>query len=311
MRLKVIICFVCLVLPCAARGAEDVEALFNKGVDRLVRNLYVGDTSAAEGYLHAVLEREPDHVEAQWQLLYIKLISIKNANLSDRSEALAELAPDFARIAKLAKQSKQTAFLHFATAMYASVYHAYDRALTEIDQSIASEPKSARYWAARGRIRAAYGEWACSVCASTASKKTVPNRDPEIEKGIGDLKKARELLQANPSKFLTDEAFDFYLADAISNLSRPRWDEVVGYYSRFLERTPPPTLRAYAADRLSTAYRRMGECQKAKEYAESALKSMNFGSGQFNLRMAEFCIEMQKMGIVAANDGAPQVSSSR
>jgi tetratricopeptide (TPR) repeat protein len=309
MKLKIVTFLACLFLASAARAA-DVEPLLDKALESLVRNLYVGDTSTAEGYLRAVLERDPDHVEAQWQVFYIKLVSVKNVKLSDRSEMLAALAPDFTRIAKLAKQTNQTAFLHFATAMYASVYYAHDRALSEIDQAIAAEPKSARYLAARGRIRAA-SEETCSACASKAGKNTGPKRDQEIEKGVVDLKKARELLQTSPSKFLTDEALGFYLGNAVSELSRPRWDEVVGYYSRYIERTPPSTARAYAADALSVAYRRMGECRKAKESAENALKYMEFGSAQFNKRMADFCIEMQKMGIVAAAAAAPQVSSSK
>jgi tetratricopeptide (TPR) repeat protein len=309
MKLKILTALFSLFV--AASAAADVEPMLDKALEPLVRNLYVGDTSAAEGYLRAVLEREPDHVEAQWQLLYIRLVSVKNANLSSRSEALAKLAPTFTRIAKLAKQTNQIAFLHFATAMYASVYHAYDRALLEIDQAVAAEPKSARYLAARGRIRAASDEWTCSACASTAGKNTGPKRDQEIEKGIGDLKKARDMLQANPSKFLTEEALDFYLADAVSGLSRPRWDEVVGYYSRFLERTPPSTVYVYAADRLSVAYRRMGQCIKAKESADNAIKYMKLDSAQLNRRMAEFCIEMQKMGIVAADAAAPQVISAK
>lgn len=296
MKLRFLALVIFFLSPALAAGADDADALLNKALDSLVRNLYVGDSSAAEGYLKAILERDPDHVEAQWQLLYIKLVPLKNADLSARSTALAALSPAFTRLAKIAKQTKKTAFLHFATAMHASFYHAFDRSLSEIDQAIALEPKSARYWTARGRILAAYGDWT--------------KRDAEIEKGIADLKKARALLQENPSPFVRDEIYDFYLGDAVTDLTQPRWNEAVAYYTRFLDRAPPSTVYAFAANNLSIAYRRMGQCLKAKETADKALATMKFGMAQFNKRMAEFCIEMQKMGIIAEAGDKPALAAS-
>lgn len=50
---------------------------------------------------------------------------------------------------------------------------------------------------------------------------------------------------------------------------------------------------------LSIAYRHLGECDKAKDAAENALSVMAFGAARSHLKAAEFCIEMQKLGIMS------------
>lgn len=294
MKLKIITLVFCLLFPALSSAADDVEAILNKALERLVKNMYVGDTSAAEGYLQAVLQREPNHIEARWQLLYVKLVPLQNSELLNRSTELAAISPEFARLAKLAKESGKLGFLHFASAVYATFYHAYERAVSEIDQALALEPKSARYLTAKGRILAGYGKWT--------------KRDEKIEEGISSLKKAREMLRAYPSSFVRDENFDFYLAYAISDLSRPRWEEVIDHYLRFIERFQDSAADGFAWNNLSAAYRHSGQCLKAKEAAEKA--KGKFGGAQFNLRLAEFCIEMQKMGIMAQDGAAAPLAVS-
>lgn len=294
MKLKIMRLLFCLLLPARCFGAEDVEAIFNKALDRLVKNMYVGDLSSAEGYLQAVLQREPNHIEAQWQLLYLKLVPLQNSELSDRTTELAAVSPEFARLAKLTKESGQLGFLHFVTAVYATSYHAYERAVSEIDQALAIEPKSARYLTAKGRILAGYGKWT--------------KRDEKVEEGVANLKKARETLRVSSSLFVRDENLDFYLAYAISDLSRPRWDEVIHHYLGFIERSQDSAAYSSAWNNLSDAYRHAGQCVKAKEAAEKA--KGKFGGAQFNLRLAEFCIEMQKMGIMAQDGAAAPLAVS-
>jgi tetratricopeptide (TPR) repeat protein len=216
--------------------------------------------------------------------------------LSERAPALAAISPAFARLTKLARESKKLAFLDFITAVYASYYHAYDRALSEIDKALAFEPDSAHYLTAKGRILVGYGKWT--------------KRDGEIEKGISDLKKARERLQAHPSLFVRDENYDFYLASAISDLSKPRWEEVAKHYIRFIERSQESLVYAFAWNNLSIAYRHFGQCLKAKEAADRALKVMKFGAAQTSKRYAEFCLEMQKMGMMAKEEAKAPVTTS-
>lgn len=164
-------------------------------------------------------------------------------------------------------------------------FHAYEKALSEIDKALALEPKSARYLTAKGRILVGYGERTKS--------------DAEIEKGIGTLKKSRELLQPHASPFIRDENYDFYLAFAISDLNQPRWKEVAEYYRRFIERSQESFVYALGWNNLSVAYRNLGECDKANEAAEKALKVTKFGAAEWNKRFAGFCIEMQKIGLMA------------
>ena len=55
---------------------------------------------------------------------------------------------------------------------------------------------------------------------------------------------------------------------------------------------------AHAWNNVSFAYRKLGQCGKAKKAAENALSVMTFSGAESNKRYAEFCIEMQKMGIL-------------
>jgi len=92
--------------------------------------------------------------------------------------------------------------------------------------------------------------------------------------------------------------YDFEIAWGIAKLSQPRWDEVVEHYARFIEQSEESTVYAYAWNNVSIAYRKLGQCGKAKEAAESALEVVTFSAAESNKRYAEFCIEMQKMGIL-------------
>jgi len=273
------------MLPAFSYAANDTDAMFDQALDQLVRCGYVGDTSAAERYLTAVLEQRPDHLEAQWQLLYVQVVPLRVLPLLERTEALSGLSPEFVRLAKLAKDSKQQAFLHYMTATHAGLYNAYERALAEIDLAVALEPRSARYLTAKGRLQVDYGDWTKS--------------DAEVEKGIIVLNKARDLLKTQPAPFVRDEFYDFYLAGALSDLSQPRWTEVAEHYRRFIEKSQESVIYAFAWNNLSIAYMKMGECQKAKEAAEKALAVMKLGAAQWNKRYAEFCLEMQKMNLIA------------
>jgi len=278
-------CIITMVLPAIFHAADDAGSLLDKALEELVRNGYVGDASTAERYLQAILEQQPDHLEAQWQLLYVQLVPLRNTPLSDRAMALSAVSPAFARLSKLARESKQQAFLHFMTAIHAGLYNAYERALSEMERAVALEPRSARYLTAKGRLQIDSGRWTKS--------------DLEIEKGIGILKEARELLRTQPSPFVRDEYYEIYLASAIEDLSQPRWTEVADHYQRFIERSQASAMHAFALSNVSMAYTKLGECDKAKEAAEKALAVMKFGAAQWNKRHAEFCLEVQKMGLIA------------
>ncbi len=90
------------------------------------------------------------------------------------------------------------------------------------------------------------------------------------------------------------------LAGASCELSRPRWQDVAEHYERFIEKSQDSVVRAYALNNASIAYTKLGECDKAKDAAEKALAVMKFGAAEFNKRYAEFCLEMQKSGLIVA-----------
>lgn len=297
MMLRIFALVIGIFLPALCSAADDVEALLNKAAEELARNGYSGDTSAAERYLHAVLERQPDHLEAQWQLIFMRFPS-KNTPLSERSDALAAVGPAFARLAKQAKEKKKTGFLHYITATYASYYGAYRRALSEISKALALEPNSTRYLYRKGRLLVDYGSHT--------------KQDAEVEKGINIIRKAQELAKTYPYRFVRDADYDFQIAWAVSQLQKPRWEEMAEHYRRFIEQSEESKESmsyAFAWNNVSIAYRQLGECDKAKEAAERALKVTKFGAAQWNKRFAEFCIEMQKMGLMTKKEAPPTSSS--
>ena len=274
--------FLLLLLPGTLAASDDVEALFDKALDHLLRTGYMGDTSAAERYLQAVLQEQPNHLEASWQLITIQLGRLRNTSLSGRAAGLLLIAPLFEDLAEAAQESNQEAFLHFTTAVYADYYAAYERGLSEIEKALALEPQSPRYLMAKGKLLVAYGSWT--------------GRDQNIEAGIRLLYRAKELSKTHPNPYALPRHYDFQLAWGLSQLSQPRSKEVVEHYLSFLEQSEESIPYAYAWNNVSIAYRQLGQCEKAKEAAQNALSVMEFGNAESNKRYAEFCIEMQKMG---------------
>lgn len=287
MKRSLVACVLAAALPALARAGDDARVLLDKALDELARTGSVGDTSSAERYLRAALEQEPGNLEAQWQLLHIQLLPLKNVELYERTPALAALSPEFERLAQLAKKSNQEAFLHYMTATHAGYYNSFERALREIDKAVALDRDSVRYLTAKGRLLVGSGKWS--------------RNNAQVEEGIGVLQQARQVSRTYPSVFVRDEFFEFYLADAFSSFDRPRWAEAAEHYERFLEKAQESTLTAFAWNNLSVAYRKTGACDRAQGAATKALAIMKFGAAQNNRRYADFCLEMQKSGVMAKN----------
>jgi len=273
-------CLIVMMIALPARAADDTGAMLDKALDELVKNGYQGDNSSAVRYLQAILEQHPDHLEASWQILYTQMAPLMNARLIDRASALAAITPEINRLVALAKKTRQTGFAHFMTALHAGYYKDYDRALREIDQAVSLEPRSARFLTWKGRLHLDHGEWM--------------ENDAEIGNGVAILKAARDLAKANPSHFLRDENFEFSMAEGLTHLRQPPWQEVADHYERFIEKSEPSTLQAFALNNVSNAYVKLGQCDKAKTAAEKALAYMKFGAATLNKRYAEFCLEIAK-----------------
>jgi tetratricopeptide (TPR) repeat protein len=232
----------------------------------------------------AAVKQDPNNLEARWFLVSSKLRTLTNVHLTDRATTLAIIAPEFSDLADMARKAKRTAFLHYITAMYAHYYNNYERASAEIEKAVQLEPKSARYVGAKGLLLARHGHWI--------------EDDKRIELGIRYLRQSAELPCSEPD--LVDEPCerDFQIALAIGDLKRPRWPEAAAHYERYLKTTKyKSSAYNFAWNNLSIAYRHMGECQKAKDAAETALKMKTFGAAEMNRNRAEFCLEMQKLGM--------------
>ena len=74
--------------------------------------------------------------------------------------------------------------------------------------------------------------------------------------------------------------------------------QAIDHYMAVVNTSPYKNkLVAYAWNNMSCAYRKSGECDKAKEASAHALEIMDFGAARTNLRYSEYCMQMQKMDI--------------
>lgn len=283
-----------LWLPSVSYAASDVDSLLDKAIAQLARQGYLGDTSTAERYLQAILEQQPEHLEANWLVMELSLVKLINYPLSSRTTALLLLGPHFTRVTKLAKESNQQAYLHYMTAVYASYYKAYERALSEIDKALSLEPDSTRYQHTKAKLLIDYGSWY--------------GRDDRIEEGVEMTRRALEMAKKHPDPLNPPVKYHIQIAWGISELSEPRWKEVVEHYLRYLASAEESMAYAIAWNNASAAYRHMGLCQDAKDAAEAALRVREFGMAKFNKRFAEFCIEMKRLDLDKTKSASPSAS---
>jgi tetratricopeptide (TPR) repeat protein len=268
------------IMSTPTRASEESTVLLKKAREARA----AGQDEAARQQAVAAIKQDPNDLEARWFIIAVQLGGLTNLELPDRAIPLATLSPAFNELTDMTRKAKQNAFLSYITATYATYYKNYERAVIEIDKALALEPNSTRYLAAKGRIWARFGEWI--------------KDDKRIETGIRYLRQASD--QANKGTDPDNEpsGYDFALASALADLSQPRWQEVMQHYERYLQNTKHETRSyAFAWNNVSIAYRHLGECQKAKDAAEAALKVRAFGAAENNRNRAEFCLEMQKLGM--------------
>jgi tetratricopeptide (TPR) repeat protein len=265
------------LLSATAHASEETAALLRKAKQARA----IGDDRSAVELVSKAIKQDPNDLEARWSLIGLVLAEIGSLSAPQRAVPLAQTNGAFKALTEMAKKTNQTAFLHYITAMYATYYKNYERAVAEIDKALVLEPKSTRFLAAKGKILGRYGEW-------TGNTK-------RQESGIQYLKQVATLAASDDEEA---EDLDFTIASAIAKLHRPRWPEVVQHYERYLKQANrKSTDYAFAWNNLSIAYRKLGECQKAKSAAEAALRLEVVGPAQRNLNHAEFCLEMRRLGM--------------
>ncbi len=290
-------CLLIALLIAASMGSaaanEDGPTLLKKAREARA----IDDDKGALRHATAAMKQDPGDLEARWFILSTKLRALTNVGLAGRAVELAKLSPDFNDLADMAGKARQPAFRHFVTAMYARYYSNYDRATAEIDKAVQLQPKSARYVGAKGLLLTKHGAWI--------------GDDKRIELGIEQLKISSQLPCTEPD--LVDEPCDrdFFIAAAADDLSRPRWADAATHYERYLQKAKHKGMTyAYAWNNLSIAYRHLNQCQKAMDAAQAALKVVKFGAAEMNRNRAEFCLEMQKLGMTKKAIELPSKASS-
>ncbi len=266
-------------------GEDLIKKWLDLAVEELRVEFYSGDISSAKRRLSAILEEDPTHLEALWQLTYTNhLARPKNWTLLDRSNHLQQAGPQFKKIIKLAHAQQKIAFAHYVKAWEGLLYNAFPSALTEINKALSVHPDSVRYLMLKGRILVAQGDW--------------EDRDDAIEEGVRIIQQAWGYAKQHPSPFYKEENFHFRVAHSLWHLKTPRWEEVTYHYEQAIKHNNAgTTLPAYSWTNLSKAYRLQGQCQKAKDAADKALALIEMNSAKRQKQYAEFCLEMKQMGM--------------
>ncbi len=265
--------------------ADEIDDLLQKALN--TKNTEVGgDSSARQRYLYEILQKDPDHLEALWQMFLIKMNTLINSRLNEKAPYLAALGPDVNKVLEVAESKREKAFYHYVMAVYASEHKAFDIALSEIEKSIKLEPDSARYLFNKGHMLINKGSWSRS--------------EEEIEQGLEIIEQAHNLSTKNPNPFHTPWHYNFQQALGNTYFLYERWEQVILNYKKSIEimenaNATKSSSYAFAWSNMSKAYRETGKCTKALTAAENALKVMNFGAAKRSKHSAELCIEMQQI----------------
>ena len=281
--ISMIILSILLVQPTYGEGL--IKKWLDIAVEELRVEFYSGDVSSAKRRLSAILEEDPTHLEALWQLAYTNhLARPKNWRLLNRDNHLQQVGPQLKKIIKLAHAQQNVAFAHYVKAWEGLLYNAFPSALTEINNALALQQDSVRYLMLKGRILVAQGDW--------------EDRDDAIEEGIRMIQQAWDYSKQHPSPFYKEENFHFRLAHSLWHLKERPWKEVTYHYEQAIKNDDAGTrLPAYAWTNVSKAYRLQGQCKKAKDAAEKALAILEMNSAERQKQYAEFCLEMKQLGI--------------
>jgi tetratricopeptide (TPR) repeat protein len=282
MRFRALAIALILLFPAPAYPNDDVTIWLAQTIEELRVQLYKGDMSSAQRRLAAILDEDPTNLEALWQLTYTQHLSgVKNWSLLDRSANLSKAGPKFEYIIRLARKQGNLAFGHLVKAWQAWLYNAFPQALDEIDQALHLDPNSTRYLMIKGRILKAKGTW--------------EGEAETIGKAVVLLKHAHRQSQTYPTPFYKGENFFFYLGRTVEATGQDGWAEAIQHYQKAIELGKPGSrIQTYSWNNMSILYRKLGQCQKAKEAAEEALAITKFSAAKRNKQYAEFCLEIEE-----------------
>ena len=274
-----------VISPCAKSAFDVEEQLAKARYEYSVED----NTSSALRRIDAILEVQPDHLEARWLRLWAgRLPNLVNMDVESRMPYLRDVAEELQALVKLAEEQGNPAYGHYMLSRFARFHEAHDEAQREIDRAIQLAQTDPLYVWEKARGLMHMGIW---------------NHDDETTyRGIDLLAHAWEMVKANPPDYFTEADFHFWTAwglAAIKGSCSAEAPEIVEHYlavTRLRER--PNQQVAHAWNNVSCPYRSMGQCAKAKGAAKSALEIMEFGAAKTNLRYAEFCLQMQELGVL-------------
>jgi len=278
---QVWLCAAWLAIGASAHAAQEPPQL-DQAIRALARQDYMGDTAGPVRLLKSVLAKDPDNVEALWQLVLLRIAQTSNMDAAKSANIRLSLARTVKRIVTVARQRGKEAFAHLVMARYAGYSGSYQRARQEIPAALRLEPDSLRARYALARITTGRGEW--------------DESDPEIEAGIALFEKLIARVGNAPPRYFTVATLHFQIAYALTELNKPRWQAAIDRYRLALKSAPAGIIEvAWAWNNMSREHRKLGQCKEAKAAAEKALSLMRFGAARGNLRYAKFCLATQSL----------------
>lgn len=286
-----------VLLPINANSTniDEANVLYDKAVDAIKAGK---DSSVRDSLLSAALELDPESPQINWQILWSSSWAIRGeGRLASRAQRLAELAESIDKVKALAKKRGDMALYHHIQARYYAAYNQFDKALEEIDKTLLIEPKSTRFLFAKADILADKGLW------------NTDEIDVWTVKGNQILE---YILSADliPSKQITKYDIYFRLAYNEAKLKKGNHEKTVNYYLKSLENDVVENQDRFIWNNMSIAYFKMEHCQKAFDAAKKAIdesmqrskrkgyKYNGFRAAESNLRIANYCLKMQKMGVL-------------
>ena len=270
-----------LFLAVGSQASSEVDELVARAVKELNATDYRAGNSTAQRLLHEAISLDPEHIEANWQILFLAMKQTRNYDLSHKAPMLLPINELFREFEKLLSNNQQPAFLHYARSHFAFTYSAYEEAMAEIDKALELEPKSSRflYWKAEAFMQRGIFE----------------HNDDYIREAEKVYQEALKYYPENPDSMI--EESDIYNSMALgeSRLSQPDYEKIIEYYTKGIELTSEPRESLYAWARMSEAYRHLGHCQDALQAAQRALDIEDYYEASRNKRFAEFCLESEQL----------------
>ena len=259
---------------------------YSPEIEAIIRQyLEENDKSGAIRRLQAMVEADSGNYKAKWQYLFYT--SFNKGEGPEVGPAMRAIAEDIRAIVKAAQSDSNPGFAFFVQSRYAREQSAYEIALAKIDEALGIAPNSVLYTYAKGSLLVDMGHW--------------KRNDAMVYSGMDFYKKANDLAGGKNPAFFTKVDYHFWTAWSYCKLSKCAMcsPEALAHYKEVVKLNPKnqETL-AFAWNNMSCSYRKMRQCDKAREVAENALKIMKFGAAEQNLHMSENCIQMQKIGIM-------------